>query len=208
MIDDEEYTPLEPGSFTYTVIGTNEWGCENSATVTLTVNDLPDLTAGTDTIINTAGTALLGAYSSETGSYFWLPDQNIVCNTCPITTANPVENTTYIVEFVDANGCSSYAEVLILVNFVKGIGVADAFTPNGDGINDALFVLGYNLEQIHFEIYNKYGEKVFASSDKRIGWDGTYHDMEQNPGVFTWVLYYTLTDGERGILKGNTTLIR
>jgi len=208
MIDDEEYTPIEPGIFTYTVVGTNEWGCENSATVTLTVNDLPDLTAGTDTIINTAGTAVINAYSSQTGTYFWSPDYNIDCNTCPLTTANPVENTTYTIQFVDGNGCSAYADVLILVNFVKGIGVADAFTPNGDGTNDVLFVLGYNLEQIHFEIYNKYGEKVFATSDQRIGWDGTYHDMEQNPGVFTWVLYYTLTDGERGILKGNTTLIR
>ncbi|MFT5820724.1 MAG: gliding motility-associated-like protein [Crocinitomix sp.] len=77
---------------------------------------------------------------------------------------------------------------------------------NADGINDVLFVQGYNLKEVHLEVYNKYGEGVFATSDQDIGWDGTYRNKDENPGVFTWVLNYNLVDGRVGRISGNTTL--
>ena len=97
---------------------------------------------------------------------------------------------------------------MVLVNTANGVGVPSAFSPNGDGFNDVLFVKGYGIDAINFTIYNRYGEVVFFTTDQSIGWDGTFKNQEENPGVFTWVLNYNLSNGKMGLLKGNTTLIR
>lgn len=109
---------------------------------------------------------------------------------------------------MDPYGCSSSDTVLVLVNYSKRIGVPSAFSPNGDGNNDVLFVKRQGIVGMSFQVFNRYGELVFQSDDQRIGWDGTYKNRDENPGVFTWVLYFTFEDGELGMLKGNTTLIR
>lgn len=208
MENGEEFTPDLTGVLFYTVTGTSSFGCENTATVQLIVHALPNLTADLDTVINTGGIANLYTVTDIPGSFVWEPDYNLECSTCDATEASPAENTTYTVYFTDDNGCTSSDTVLVWVNFVEGIGVADIFSPNGDGNNDVLFVQGYNLQEVHFEVFNKYGEKVFVSSEQSIGWDGTFRNRDENPGVFTWILYYNLTDGRTGHLQGNTTLIR
>ena len=114
----------------------------------------------------------------------------------------------YTVTMVDEHGCSGSDQVMVLVNFLKGVGVPTAFTPNGDGNNDVLYVKGYGLAGIQFEIYNRYGERVFVTTEQSIGWDGTFKNRDENPGVFTWVLHYDFIDGSSGFQKGNSTLIR
>ena len=208
VIDDERYTPEEAGIVTYTVTGTSADGCEGFAAVDLIVYELPDLTAELDTIINTGGTADLIAYSSLAGTYYWSPYKEVECDTCSVTTASPINDTEFIVEFYDENGCSAMAEVMVYVNYIEGIGVPLAFSPNYDGTNDILYVKGYHLQEMTFEIYNKYGERVFSTLDQNIGWDGTFKNRDENPGVFAWVLQYTLEDGRSGLLKGDTTLLR
>ena len=142
------------------------------------------------------------------GEYIWSPEYNITCSDCPITTAKPSESTTYKVDFIDVNGCPASDTVLVLVNFIEGIGVPTAFSPNGDYENDVLFVKGEGLASMYFAIYNRYGELIFETSDQNIGWDGTYLNRPQNPGVFTWILQYEFLTGKRGKQKGNTTLFR
>ena len=125
-----------------------------------------------------------------------------------MTFAAPFENTDYIVIHTDQNGCTAQDTVTVQVNFIEGIGVPTAFSPNGDGNNDVLYVLGFGIESMRFSVYNRYGQKVFETTDQNIGWDGTHHNKDVNQGVFTWVLEYNLLNGSGGILKGNTTLIR
>ncbi|MFT5820728.1 MAG: gliding motility-associated-like protein [Crocinitomix sp.] len=208
VVDGEPHTPDMDGIITYTVIGISSDGCQRSTVVDVVVLPAPDLTAELDTIINTGGTANLIANSSLPGSYVWSPDFEIECPTCNVTTASPGNDETFIVLFTAQNGCFAYDTVIVLVNYIEGIGVASGFSPNADGINDVLFVQGYNLDEVHLEVYNKYGERVFATSDQDIGWDGTYRNKDENPGVFTWVLDYNLVDGRVGRISGNTTLFR
>jgi gliding motility-associated-like protein len=61
---------------------------------------------------------------------------------------------------------------------------------------------------MNFKVYNRYGEMVFETYEQSIGWDGTFRNRDENSGVFQWVLEYNLANGNAGILKGNTTLIR
>lgn len=196
------------GEFIIQLTITNLSGSTSSITNTITVNESPNITAQLDTIIDLGDKANLIASSTSDGVYSWTPENDVDCPDCPITTADPIDSTVFVVNFTDANGCSAEASVMVLVNFAEGIGVPSAFSPNGDGNNDVLFVKGYGIESLQFTIYNRYGEVVFQSSDQNIGWDGTFKNRDENPGVFTWVLHYDLTTGKKGMIKGNTTLVK
>jgi gliding motility-associated-like protein len=85
--------------------------------------------------------------------------------------------------------------------------VPNAFSPNGDGNNDVLYVLGTVLN-MDFVVYNRWGQQVFKTSDRSQGWDGTFNGVEQNSGVFAYRLTGVLPNGERVEKKGNITLVR
>lgn len=196
------------GDFNVSLTITSLYGQVSSSTQTITVNEIPVIVAKLDTIIDAGDEANLIATSTFEGEFTWTPEQTVDCPTCPITTANPLDSTLYTVHFIDNNGCQTQDNVLIMVNFIEGVGVPTGFSPNGDGVNDVLFVKGFGLASINFVIYNRYGEVVFETTDQSIGWDGTFKKRDQNPGVFTWVLQYDFISGKKGMQKGNTTLIR
>ena len=175
---------------------------------TITVFAPPTVTAGNDTLIDLGGAADLWATGSGPGTWLWTPGGNVACDTCAVTTASPFLNTLYIVQLTDINGCNGYDTVDVQVNFIEGIDVPSAFSPNGDNHNDILFVKGIGIETMTFSVYNRYGERVFVSDNQNIGWDGTFRGRDENSGVFTWMLEYKLVNGSVGVLKGNTTLIR
>ena len=197
------------GIFDIQLTVTNELGESASTTNSITVFASPMVTAEQDTVIDLGGTAALVATGSiPEGSYIWEPDDYINCETCDLTSTNPPTTTTYQVTLTDVNGCTATDTVVVYVNFERALGVPDAFTPNGDGFNDVLYVRGFGLEAIKFSVYNKYGEKVFESLTQDIGWDGKFRGKEENPGVFTWVVEYEFIDGNSGSRKGTVTLIR
>ena len=196
------------GTYTISLTVTSALGAISTTTSSIIVNDIPTVNAEKDTIIEIGGTAELAATASSTGDFSWSPDDFLSCDNCQNTSANPQESLTYTVYFIDDNGCTAQDTVMVLVNFKTGVGVPSAFSPNGDGYNDVLFVKGFGIEAMSFTVYNRYGEVVFYSTDQSIGWDGTFKEREENPGVFTWVLQYNFIDGKAGSKKGNTTLIR
>jgi gliding motility-associated-like protein len=86
--------------------------------------------------------------------------------------------------------------------------VPNAFSPNGDGANDLLYVRGQCLETLTFMVFNRWGQKVFETTDKNIGWDGTFKGDLMNTGVFVYRLEGKDYDGKGYSMKGNVTLIR
>ena len=210
-------TSLEPspiicfdsvGVFNLSLTITSLYGQVSTATHELTVNALPVVIAQHDTIIDAQTSADLIAFSISEGIYSWTPEQGVECPDCPITTASPSDSITYNVLLVDENGCKDEDRVKILVNFIEGVGLPTAFSPNGDGFNDVLYVRGVGLASTNLAIYNRFGELVFESDDQEVGWDGTYNNRDQNPGVFTWVLHYDFISGKKGKQHGNVTLMR
>ncbi|MGZ4157381.1 MAG: CotH kinase family protein, partial [Bacteroidia bacterium] len=65
------------------------------------------------------------------------------------------------------------------------VGIASAFSPNGDNNNDVLYVLG-SITDLNFTIYNRWGQEVFKTTDRSKGWDGTFMGQPCNPGVFAY----------------------
>jgi gliding motility-associated-like protein len=96
----------------------------------------------------------------------------------------------------------------IFVSFNALVGVPNAFSPNGDGINDVVKVEGKGIVKLIFRIFNRWGEKVFETTDKNIGWDGYYKGVLQEMEVYTYSVQAELINGDIIPLKGNITLLR
>ena len=87
------------------------------------------------------------------------------------------------------------------------VGVPTGFSPNGDGYNDILYVMG-TVTQLDFTIYNRWGQMVFQSSDPTVGWDGKFNGQMLNPGVFAYVLNGKDINGKTVSKRGNVTLVK
>lgn len=83
-----------------------------------------------------------------------------------------------------------------------------AFSPNGDGSNDVLYVRGAGIEEVNLKIYNRWGEMIFETTDMDIGWDGKYKGKEQPVEAYAYVLNVVFVDGTTFYKKGNVTLLR
>jgi len=83
-----------------------------------------------------------------------------------------------------------------------------AFSPNNDGLNDQFNVLGGHFVEFQFVIYNNWGKQIFISNDPKIGWDGTYENVDQPVGVYVYLLKVVTEDNIEYNLHGDVTLIR
>jgi gliding motility-associated-like protein len=90
---------------------------------------------------------------------------------------------------------------------LKNLFVPNAFTPNGDGENDRVYLRAINAIKSEFRIYNRWGEEVFRSQSLEEGWDGVYKGTRQTPQTFVFVAEVTFYDGTEKTLKGNITLL-
>ena len=84
----------------------------------------------------------------------------------------------------------------------------NAFTPNGDGINDIVRVEGKGFIEFQFMIFNRWGEKVFESRDQNIGWDGIYKGQLQEMEAYAYTVKVRFLDNTRKTLTGNITLLK
>lgn len=87
------------------------------------------------------------------------------------------------------------------------IDVPTAFTPNGDGLNDILYVRGAAIESMDFSIYNRWGQLVFRTNTIEKGWDGTFNGKPQPMESYAYVLNATFINGETESKRGNITLL-
>ena len=130
----------------------------------------------------------------------------------PQTYLPPFVTTTVIAQLTVTNnlGCTSYATQQIIVPRNCYIAVPNAFTPNGDGLNDYLYPLNaYKAVDLIFKVYNRLGQLLFATRDWTRKWDGTFKGQGVDPGTYVWMLQYTNSDtGKRVEQKGTTILIR
>jgi len=86
----------------------------------------------------------------------------------------------------------------------------NAFSPNGDNGNDFFqAVSNYAVTEFYLAVYNRWGQKVFESTDIDQSWNGTYQDRQAPIGVYVWFVNYRFTgDVQPREAKGNVTLIR
>jgi gliding motility-associated-like protein len=86
--------------------------------------------------------------------------------------------------------------------------IPDIFSPNGDGLNDILFVRGQGILELSFTVYDRWGELVFETTDVARGWDGQFRGETMPSGSYIWLLRARLNDGLTLEERGNIVLIR
>lgn len=130
----------------------------------------------------------LHVFSSE-GEFIVRANVNMVCGV-------------YLAEKnIDIINCDS------LKNEFNEIFVPQVFSPNGDNVNDILYVRG-SIKSFTFNIFNRWGNLVFSTSDKNTGWDGKVNNIEIDPDVFVYHLKGIDDKGNEVDFKGNITLIK
>ena len=98
-------------------------------------------------------------------------------------------------------------ELYTLDSCLKNIFIPNAFTPNGDGENDVLYVRGINVVKLDFRLFNRWGEEVFYTNQLSKGWNSFYKGKKQTQQVFVFKCSVTFYDGERRKFEGNITLL-
>jgi gliding motility-associated-like protein len=152
----------------------------------------------------------IGSYNYE-----WSPANTLDNSLSTDPLASPSVTTTYIVNINDSSipiFCGKSDTVTIrVIDYECGepyIFVPNAFTPNANNSNDFLYVRGNNITKLYFAIYNRWGELVFETYDKTIGWNGKHKDLEVEPAVYVYYLEATCEGELQYSKKGNITLIR
>jgi gliding motility-associated-like protein len=109
----------------------------------------------------------------------------------------------------DANGCGAAAIYRVLLCDFEGLDVPNAFTPNGDGVNDVFRVVpSENIAQLRsLSIYNRWGQKVWQGSGDKAEWDGSIDGKPAASDVYVWILRGTCGDALRE-RKGDVALLR
>jgi gliding motility-associated-like protein len=191
------------GNISYDVTVSNNCGSDN-ATVNVIVNSPPIVSASADVTINLGSSSTLVATGGT--NYTWSPTTGLDCSSCASTNASPTATTEYIVYVTDANGCSNSDTVIVTIEEEFVIFIPDAFSPNGDGQNEMLFVRGAGIENFIFKLYDRWGQMVFETNDQNNGWDGTFKGTALNEGVFVYILEGNYFGGEEFSQNGNITL--
>lgn len=200
-----------PNTTTVYSVFIKETTCNDSITLstTLTVLPLPIINATKSNDINcSVGSATLHATGGL--QYNWLPATALNDITSASPVASPVSTTLYTVQGNAGNGCSNTATVNVVVDFSGKATylIPNAFTPNGDGTNDCFKIKYFGLvQELQFTIFNRWGQKVFFTSNAADCWDGRYKGIASQGGNY---IYYIKAKTACGPVekKGNILLIR
>lgn len=118
----------------------------------------------------------------------------------------------YYIKATNSDGCAAVMPVLLTVLPPAPVSVTapNAFSPNGDGINDRFQLKVVSVQEFgRLQIFNRWGQPVFEGKHAEAAWDGTCNGQPQPTGTYYWVLEGTDTYGAQKIVKtGAVTLVR
>ena len=194
-------------STVYTLLGTKNYNnhvCYDTQLVTLrvypnaTVN-LPDsvqIWPGESYQMDPAGNCL----------YFsWFPPSGLSADNISNPLAQPEVRTRYFVTAQTEQGCIIKDSIDVLVNTESVLDVPNAFSPT---TGDFKIVKRGIANLKYFRIFNRWGNKVFETTDINAGWNGRYNEKEQPVGVYIYSIDATTSTGKPFRKDGNLTLIR
>jgi gliding motility-associated-like protein len=187
-----------PGFYSVTVLSPDN--CMFGDSIHITSLPLPTVLLGQDTVVCEETPLRLRAQCGDCETWTW--SNGSMGNEIVVTSGG-----TYFMSA--SNYCGTSADTIVVTQIFCDIWVPNAFTPNGDGRNDLLRVLGNTgaLEGFSFSIYNRWGERVFYTRDTKAGWDGRHKGSEALMGTYVYLLEYT-RGGQPVILKGNFHVLR
>ncbi|HEX4875116.1 MAG TPA: PKD domain-containing protein, partial [Chitinophagaceae bacterium] len=201
------YTYGSAGSYTVSLYIINNFGCRSTtATQDLTVNPYPVVDAGPNLFILEGGSdTLQPIVSAINPTFLWTPNQYFLSsNAIERPIVKGVDDIWYTLTVTGRGGCQQSDRVFIKV--LKGPEIPNIFSPNGDGVHDT-WVIKYldTYPGCTVEIFNRYGQKIFASTGYGKPWDGTVNGKPVPVGTY----YYIVNPKNgRNIMTGYVDVIR
>jgi len=193
----------------YKVLIQNKYGCQDSAYLTIFVNQKPVADAGPDRKINLGDSVVLnGTVSGSSVNFSWSPASFINDNHSKTPAVYPPEDAVYTLTVNSEVGCGSSSSSAI-VKVYKDVYVPSAFTPNNDGKNDVFRVTAAdNYKRFKLLVYNRWGQVIFETADINKGWDGRFRDVQLASDVYVYYLEIVTASNKKVSKKGTITLIR
>ncbi len=177
-------------------------------------NRMPDMIGNRDTILFTGNSLNTFVGNTCANDFLWSPTTGVEDPTSPVTTITPDDTSIYVLRITDDNFCVTYDTLTInVINPADlpcdGVFLPKAFTPNGDLLNDVYGISNPHIVQQlkSFEIFDRWGTRVFATDNPFETWDGSYKGSAVNPGVFIWKIEYSC-ENQAQVATGTVTIIR
>lgn len=183
---------------------------QDSIKVDVWVDSLPVVSAGPDTTIYRGQEIELIA-TGIGSTWKWNPMNDVLTNPFgPSVRVAPRDTTEYMVELTNGRGCIGRDTIRVNVFGKNVLLVPTAFSPNRDGTNDLFRIVRHlNIREIkRFEVYNRWGQLVWRTTDINKGWDGTFKGQSAPAGVYVWQIEAVNYENEQILRSGNVTLIR
>lgn len=182
---------------------------DTTLTVDVSINPGPDVSAQKSNDIDCSN---ITSNLTATGAaqYSWTPTAGLDDPRKPNPVASINATTTFTVTGTNDFGCTGTDTVTVKVsNAGRPIfEVPNAFTPNGDRINNCFGIRRWaQVNQLEFTIYNRWGQKVFSTNDPGKCWDGTLNGKPQDSGGYVYVIRAKSACGEV-FRKGMVLLLR
>ncbi|MCC6287315.1 MAG: gliding motility-associated C-terminal domain-containing protein [Chitinophagaceae bacterium] len=199
---------------TYTVSVTDTLGCPKPTVKDVLVRVIPPVPAfaGNDTVVVLGQPLQLQA--SGAAFYKWNPgsylNDTIIADPVAQFESDVGEFHTYSVKVSTPEGCFAYDTINIRVfRTMPDIFVADAFTPNGDYLNDVFHAYPVGIKQFDYlRIFNRWGQLMFSTTNSEEGWNGKHNGKEQASDTFVWMVSGTDYLGKKILKKGTLILMR
>jgi len=205
-----------PGTYTIRLIAIDSNTCNiiDSARFTITVFALPTAAFTASPQPPTINTAITFTNQSSPDAirFKWLfgdGDSLVTTSRAPVQheyNATGTFNACLIA--YNAAGCADDTCMQVTTLIEPALDVPNAFTPGRGDANSIVYVRGFGITKMRFTIWSRWGEKVFESGSKRIGWDGTYKGKAMPMDVYAYTLEVEFFDGTKATKKGDITLIR
>lgn len=199
---DTSYTIFTPvrdtvGTFIYTLHVKDDYGCGFEVTdqKKITVRPAVPAFAGKDTLgVKGLPHKLLGSG----GKYYeWSPPLPLNNPFAAQPFATIYDDTKFYMKTTDEFGCVGYDTVLVKVYEGPTYYIPNAFSPNGDGLNDIFRVIPVGIARTdYFRIFDRWGNLVFSNKEFLKGWDGTYKGQKVPLGHYVWMIRGVDRDGK------------
>ena len=205
-----------PGLYTITLIANDPNTCNLADTTTTTINVFPipvsNFTFSPDPPVENTPTSFNNLASPDAVKFKWLFGDGDSLLTNSRSQVKHQYNATGIFNAclvaINSAGCADTLCQDVRAVVVALVDVPNAFTPQRGDVNSVVYARGFGITKIRFIIWNRWGQKVFETSDKNIGWDGKYKGVIQPMDVYAYTLDVEFFDGTKAIKKGDISLIR
>jgi len=209
------------GTFPVRLTVTDNQGCVNTATTSVTAFAIPVAAFGygpqpvgilaPEVQFTNESTPGLPYYNWNFGDVYSTPANNLSTLINPSHLYSVVDTFFVTLTVSTISGCSATVTEPIVINEMYTLYVPNAFTPNGDGKNEIFLAEGVGINGFKMYIFDRWGLLLFYSEDITKGWDGTYQakgTQVLKEDVYVWKIVATDFQNTAKNLHGTVTLVK